>query len=151
MLGRVLAAEFQVVSRQGDVMGAWGSGPFENDDALDWIGELATGSGLAAVEEALDLPAASGEYPEAPECSVAIAAAETVAAMKGSPREDLPSEVTAFVKAAGEPPPSLVDAANSSVQRVLERSELRDLWEESDDYDGWRAGVADLKRRLGAG
>jgi hypothetical protein len=132
-------------------MGAWGPGPFENDDALDWIGELAASSALATVEDALDLPAASADFPEAPECSVAVAAAETVAAMQGKPSDDLPDTVATFVRVAKKPTASLVEAASSAVARVLEKSELRELWEESDDYAGWRASLIDLQRRLRAG
>jgi hypothetical protein len=132
-------------------MGAWGSGPFENDDALDWVSELAGSSGMAAIEDALELPAASADYPDAPECSIAVAAAETVAAMKGKPSDDLPEEVVAFVSTASRPSQSLIDAAGSAVARVLEKSELRELWEESDDYDSWRASLVDVRRRLTAG
>ena len=34
-------------------MGAWGSGPFENDDAVDWVGELYEGGGLDTCRSAL--------------------------------------------------------------------------------------------------
>jgi len=132
-------------------MGAWGTGPFENDVALDWVSELAGSSGLTAIEDALGLPAAAADYPGAPGCSIAIAAAETVAAMKGKPRDHLPNEVMAFLKRASGPSPSLVDAAGSALARVLEKSELRDLWEGSDYYDEWRASLIDLRRRLTAG
>jgi hypothetical protein len=132
-------------------MGAWGAGSFENDDALDWASELAGSSGVAAVEDALDLSATSAEYLEAPECSIGLAAAETVAAMNGKPAADLPDEVAAFARAAGRPTGSLVDAASSAVARVLEKSELRELWEESESYDDWRARLIDLQQRLRGG
>ncbi len=54
-------------------MGAWGSGPFENDDACDWLDELAD-SGVAALRAALAL-ADDAEYLEAPDGSVIVAAA----------------------------------------------------------------------------
>ena len=57
-------------------MGAWGSGPFENDDACDWLDELAD-SGVAALREALAL-ADAADYLEAPDGSVVVAAAEVV-------------------------------------------------------------------------
>jgi hypothetical protein len=130
-------------------MGAWGSGPFENDIALNWVSELAASTGLSAIEGALELPAASADYPKAPESSIAVAAAETVAAMKGKPPDNLPEEVVAFVKTASRPSQSLIDAASSAVARVLEKSELRELWAESDYYDSWRATLIDVRRRLG--
>ena len=39
--------------------------------------------------------------------------------------------------------------ARKAVERIVEKSELRDLWEESESYDAWRADVANLRERLG--
>jgi hypothetical protein len=103
---------------------------------------------MGTVEDALELPPASADYPEAVDCSIAVAAAETVAAMNGKPIDDLPGEVTAFVRLANRPKESLVLAARSAVARVLKRSELREIFEESDDYNEWRASLRDLQRRL---
>lgn len=55
-------------------MGARGAGGFENDDATDWVIELAAGSGDAVLRDALVSVASAGDrYLEAPDCSVAIA------------------------------------------------------------------------------
>ncbi len=68
-------------------MGAWGLGPFENDAALDCVGDLADAdpgaivSGLlGAMREVTD----SGEHIENPEADAAVAAAVLVAARLGA-------------------------------------------------------------------
>jgi Domain of unknown function (DUF4259) len=64
-------------------MGAWGHGSFENDDAADWVHEFELQGASAVVpaqESVSKIP--EDEYLEAPEASVAIAAAEIVAAAR---------------------------------------------------------------------
>ncbi len=65
-------------------MGAWGEGPFDNDDASDWAYEL---DGLDAafrlrvLADALDV-GEPGEYLEAPDGANAVAAAAVVTWMR---------------------------------------------------------------------
>jgi hypothetical protein len=45
----------------------------------------------------------------------------------------------------------LIDKSLRAIEHILsERSELRELWQDSDEYDNWRASVDDLKARIGA-
>src|SRR5215468_1909995 len=71
--------------RLGEPMGAWGHGSFENDDAADWVHEFEL-QGASAVVSALEYISRfpEEEYLEAPGASVAIAAAEIVAAARDS-------------------------------------------------------------------
>ena len=65
-------------------MGAWGLGNFDNGDALDWVVDLKEPSGLGILEKPLSaVQTKSHGYLEAPECSIALAAAEVVAALCG--------------------------------------------------------------------
>ena len=57
-------------------MGAWGVAAFDNDDAMDWLIDLAD-EGPELLESTLDLPPQGAEGPEA---ANAVAAAEMVAA-----------------------------------------------------------------------
>jgi len=41
----------------------------------------------------------------------------------------------------------LSNFASSSFEHILERSELKDLWVESNDYDKWRETVKELRNR----
>ena len=77
-------------------MGCWGVGNFENDDALDWLGDLQDGAGFGAVERVLGARL-NGACIEAPEASESLAASEVVAALLGRPSGDLPVEVARWV------------------------------------------------------
>ena len=75
-------------------MGAWGTGSFDNDDALDFVVRLereGETSIRAAFEDVTGLDA--GDYLEAPEASSAIAAGEVVAAARDGDVSRLPEAV----------------------------------------------------------
>jgi hypothetical protein len=129
-------------------MGAWGFQAFENDDALDWLGELESG-GVEAVRQGLT--AAGDGYIEAPDGSVAIAAAEITAAAQGSPPGDLPEEAATWVTAHGdELGTDDVQLALEAVERVAGReSELAELWDDADEPE-WQESLDNLSERLRA-
>jgi uncharacterized protein DUF4259 len=146
------SGELQVIPTGEEDMGAWGTGSFENDDARDWIGDLAESAGLSAVDSALDVVATSARYLEAPECCAALAAAEVVAALGGRPGATVPEEVSTFARGHPRPSPALVATAKTANHKIMQQSELLDLWRDSDEFESWRAEVADLQHRLeGAG
>ena len=131
-------------------MGAWGAGPFENDDAGDWVWELEDDVDGSVIIEALsavvDTPV--DEQPEAPECSNALAAAEIVAAGRGLRGPALPSEASVWIQAHSDLiEPGLIALASGAVERIAIDSELKDLWDEAGD-DAWAAYVSDLLSRL---
>jgi hypothetical protein len=99
-------------------MGAWAYGNFANDDALDWVGTL-TDRGSAAIIQALSAVSKSDEYLDAPFASAAIAAAEVVAALAGSPAATLPPEVSTWVASQPKPTQALLGLARGAVERVL--------------------------------
>jgi hypothetical protein len=132
-------------------MGAWGWGPFDNDDAADWVGEFRGAdrdTGLRAVGAALRTVAEArpDDYLDAPEGTMAVAAAEVVAAVHGldvletSYNEELLAWVaTMQLPADGE----LVSLAVQALERVKgPESELADLWDEVNDLS-WRRAVDD--------
>ena len=132
-------------------MGASGAGSFDNDDAMDWVSELAGASDWSHVEAAFESvnDLAPDDYLQAPEASVALAAAEVVAAAIDAPGADLPDEVKDWVKDHGEEvAPRHAKEARKAVDRVAEKSELLDLWTESDDATSWQAAIVDLQKRL---
>ncbi len=129
-------------------MGAWGHSAFENDDALDWVAELEAAedtSILMAVFEAV--LEADEDYIEIPEATITIAAAEVVAALLGQAHPTLPREVQAWVAGQENVDVRVVEQARSAVNRVLEDSELKDVWEDAGS-DDWKMGVEALLRRL---
>jgi len=131
-------------------MGAWGHRSFDNDDAADFGLELEA-RGWEAVQSALQAAStlAPDDYLEAPEASQALAAAEVVAAVKRGDLSRLPGDVQAAVAEIGPlPDPSLVTQAQAAVERVVNQSELQELWAEVDEFDAWRADVEALASLL---
>jgi hypothetical protein len=134
-------------------MGAWGHGSFDNDDALDWLAELAESYRPEPIYAAvLGIAEASAEaYIEAPAASNALAAGEVVAAQLGKPAANLPEDASDFVSHAASPTPRLVAATRKAVARILAASELRDLWAETEHFTAWQSVVQDLSARLKGG
>ena len=62
--------------------GAWDSGSFGNDDAMDWVGDCVRSTGTKYVASTLE-KATKTDFLESPDCSSAIAAAEVVGAARG--------------------------------------------------------------------
>ncbi len=133
-------------------MGAWGTGSFDNDDAGDFLAEVTDSGDLALVREVLDNVLTSTEYVEAPDACQAIVAAEIVAAALGratlaaQQQNDL-SRWLASIRPKIDA--DLVAQAREALTRILaENSELRELWEETDDFAEWRALVSELGQQL---
>jgi hypothetical protein len=132
-------------------MGAWGPGNFENDAALDWLYDFGendfrlierTLAGVAAMVEADEL--------DAYEASEVLAAAECVAAAVGFPPHDPPQELADWLAENSPMPvkPAYVEMARQAVARVLAKSELRELWLESEEFGEWETAVTNLQSRL---
>ncbi len=131
-------------------MGAWGIGHFDNDEAGDWAWELEEAKSPAPVIMAFDEIDACSDYLDAGAGCIGLAAAEAVAASIGKPAADLPDDVARSVSAWPAPAdPGLVARARSVVDKILAAdSELRQLWEETNEFDAWQSKVADLRSRL---
>jgi hypothetical protein len=129
-------------------MGAWSHTSFGNDDALDFITEVEE-DGEPAIANAFEVVnfLKPDDYLEAPDASVALAAAELVAARRGKPPADFPPQAAEVVARINDHR-TLSEGAVKAVKRVLDYSELKDLWAESQEFDKWRADVHDLLERL---
>ena len=75
-----------------DRMGTWGTGPFDNDDAGDWVYELEEATDLGLVREPLRTALDTDDYLELAEGNNAIAAAAIVAASLDGAHEHLSEE-----------------------------------------------------------
>lgn len=129
-------------------MGTWDVGPFDNDTAADFCGDLdeaAAGEREGIVRGALTRVIDTVDYLEAPESDVAVAAAALVAAQcpGGEPADP--------VYGPEEPLPdltSLRDLARQALDRVMTApSELMELWGESDGGP-WHANFRQLQNVL---
>lgn len=130
-------------------MGAWGAGSFENDDAMDWLDELCDASDAETVRTALLTVTENAAYLEAPDCSIGLAAAEIVAALKGTPSGDMPdSAKECLPKLKMTADHDLVSLASRAVERIKTDSELKELWDESESTDEWYDVVRNLESRL---
>lgn len=136
-------------------MGTWSADPFGNDDAVDWIYALEKTDDLSLIAETiqkvLDI---DSEDLEAPEAVEAIAAADTIARLKGdfyiknAYTESLDYWIANHPIT---PPQELVDSVILAMDRILtEPSELLELWQDSEDFDAWAKEMQDLKARLGS-
>ena len=129
-------------------MGGWGAGSFENDDAQDFLGTLHEKQPVDLHKMLAEIADHEG-YLEAPECSVAIAAAEVVATAKGNPPPAVPKQIEEWVgKVEGAPSAEMSELAQRAVERVRTNSELKDLWLEAEGLNEWSTALRDLEARL---
>ena len=133
-------------------MPGWGTGSFENEDAQGFLGRLHS-LGIEDLKPIL-ARAADQDYLEAPESSIAVAAAEVVAALGSAFKDETASSATLrqvvdwISKSESGAPPDLVDLARRAVDRVRTNSELKDLWLEAEGLNEWSAALRDLTKRL---
>lgn len=126
-------------------MGAWAQGVFDNDTAEDWTDKFDGNPPTSIVEKAIGAASKSKSLPQEI-CSVALAAAEVIAASRGNPCPDLPPSIKAWImKKPFRADDALAQQAIGCLDRIATRSELAELWEHEST---WRRGLAGLKARL---
>ena len=130
-------------------MGANGAKNFENDDASDWVYDLTESDGPELLTEAF-ATVEKLDFADAPDCCIALAAAEVVAAAKGKPSSDLPDEIRTWLENQEHLDrfKKLDKRAAKVAKKVQAKSELRDQWEESDGWHNWQMAVEGLLKRL---
>lgn len=133
-------------------MDAWSAGNFGNEDAVEWLKTVTNGGGESTIRQAIEcielFP--EDEFLDAVFCSQALAAAEFIAAARGNPPgEDFPKEAEAWLKENSlQPDENLLQATRRAVDRILNNSELKELWQEGCSNDEWHLTIIDLRRRL---
>lgn len=106
-------------------MGTWGCGLFQNDNALDWLGDFADS---ATVEMLLTTMSDTSDF----NCENVLAAAAVVTALRGNPTADtsVSEQIrTILAENALEMSGELRSAACSAVKRIGSSSDLRARWE----------------------
>lgn len=125
-------------------MGVWGTGSFENDEALDFAAEIQSVDALVnevrlhEVGDQLDVDKA---------CRVLVVG-ECVAAMRGHRHASMPEDLAERLQGFGTPDDNLFDNARDSVSMAITSSELSDLWAESSERSGFNLAMTDLIDRL---
>ena len=133
-------------------MGAWGTGPFDNDDAADFaasLDDLDTDEKPEAIREALAEAAQETDYLERDEGGAAVAAAALVAAQQ--PDGDQFESVYGPKQPVPDLPEEFRQLALDALTRVLaDDSELNELWSDSPDGETWFAMITRLTEALTA-
>jgi len=132
-------------------MGAWGSGSFENDTAMDWAAEVQSVDDVRRPFERLkEETDAHGVEPElvldADFACELIAAAETVAMMMGRRSRDFPDDLAERLANAAEPDDLLFHQARNGALHALRHSELAELWEEAVEEGGTNPWLEEMTR-----
>ncbi len=142
-----------MLENEEDEIVSWDPGNFGNDDALEWLKHLIEQGSESTIREAIECIDGypQDEFLDAIFCSQALAAAEMIAAAKGSPAmEGFPEEAAAWLE---KNPLNLDDeflkSTRNAVDRILNNSELKELWQEGCANDEWHLTIIDLRRRLG--
>ena len=137
-------------------MGAWGSGSFENDTAMDWAAGVSSIADVRQPFERLQTLTGTADQVETDPIDAVlacelIAAAETVAMLMGRAVPGFPEELRERLRDAGEPDDRLYHQARGAIGRVLRNSELAELWAESAADAGlndWHVAITGLVARL---
>ncbi|MFT3684407.1 MAG: DUF4259 domain-containing protein [Phycisphaerales bacterium] len=152
-------------------MGAWGTGIFDNDDAMDWVigwetapegeGTTSDPGKLNFVIGALAAAADAKDYLDSDAGAAALAAAEIVAAASGKPArsfvkgkdaDESLTELAAWSRSVNARPlndSKARELACQAIDRVLgPDSELAELWDDSEHSTEWRAIADELRKRL---
>jgi hypothetical protein len=130
-------------------MGSWNCKPFGNDTALDWLSELECALDDGCCSAALNKILQSGAALDSDECQEAIAAAAILEASRRHPISGIPKNARAWIVEHGfSASPELLKSAVQAVELIAEKSELRELWQESSSYKAWQKEMAALLTAL---
>ena len=146
-------------------MGTWGLGNFENDIAMDLVAEISDSPNgatilVSSIQATANTPVS--EFLDVEDAMETLVAIEFLSAQKGNLAEDFPEEGAqwleendlldgdSFIGGTREEKGSfLVELSLKAIDRIIgANSELREVWEDSDDYDEWLISLDDLKVRL---
>ncbi|MFE1291186.1 DUF4259 domain-containing protein [Streptomyces sp. NPDC058751] len=128
-------------------MGTWDVGPFDNDTAADFAGDLdeaAEGERERMIRRVLERVADAEDRLDTPDAERAVAAAALVVAQHPD------GEPACSVYGPSEPLPEFPAdfrtlAVEALDQVIAEPSELAELWGEAQDGPKWRQGVVRLR------
>lgn len=136
-------------------MGTWSHEPFGNDSANDWAYELESQKDFSLVARAIQTVLDAGaDYLDSDAAVEAVAATEVLAKAlgRGTQTDAYTEKVDAWLKSlAVKPTADLLSKAQAALTRIMgPDSELRELWEESDDFESWESSIKALQSAVGA-
>lgn len=126
-------------------MGTWSEDNFANDDAADWVGQLEKSKGLTVLLSPIESVISNNDYLESYQCYEALAAAEIIASDVTGDTSTIPKEAHAWLNKKqglfGKKPQIKKEhalIAKLAVEKIIENSELKELWEETEHYSKWQ-------------
>lgn len=127
-------------------MGAWNNGIFDNDDAMDWLMEFQEGRSVKKIKSTLRK--ASKDHEEY--FGRGLAAAETVAIMRGHPCDSAPKELIDWLlnRRKKHEGLELNELAITVAQDIVKDKDIHSLWEDAESRSEWIRIVKDLIKRL---
>lgn len=134
-------------------MGAWGTLNFENDTALDLVYEIEE-EGANRIKIAIEAVNSREEdsFLDSDLCSEALAAIEYIAAAKDKVSEDFPEDAEEWLTPANKESllaiRNLISNSKQAIDRIKHNSELKDLWEETEDFEEWNKVLDGLVTRI---
>ena len=133
-------------------MGTWDYNNFNNDDAAGFIFEVID-LGLEKVIEIISVVAKTKEsdYLEAPMGSAALVVIEIMAAIIGKQSKDFPEALEEWLKHNKDTSidENIILISQKAIDRIMgNQSEIKELWQESDDYVKWCGAIEDLRIRI---
>ncbi len=137
-------------------MGAWCTDNFSNDIAADWVATLENSKGVKALMAPIERIHKFTGYLQIEECSEALAASEVIAAAISSDYSVAPENVQTWLNTktgfifAKKPQINKSHSikAIEVVERILNESELKELWQDSDEFENWQGKQQSLLAKL---
>ncbi|QQO32267.1 DUF4259 domain-containing protein [Bradyrhizobium diazoefficiens] len=131
--------------------GGWAADTLANDDASDLLGQIVPNGSVELIRSALDAALTPVSPVNDERASRALAAAEMVAAMMGSPSRYLPAPCKEWAALhSKDANRDLIQLAVRTVDRVVKDSGTQELMQEggAKNLQDWQMSVTNLKARL---
>jgi len=127
-------------------MGAWCTDNFSNDIAAEWLASLEKSKGTKFLMSPIERISQNAGYLKIEECSEALAASEVVAAAVSADYSIAPESVQTWLQTkkgfifAKTPQVKIAHSSQAIqvVERILNESELKELWQDSQEFDSWQ-------------
>jgi hypothetical protein len=142
-------------------MGAWEVGNFGNDDAMDFVGDVTETGGKDLIFSTIQALINNTDYIESPDCCTGLAAIEFVAAAKENAAEDFPEEAAEWLTknkllpfttggfiGFGTKEVDITSMSVRAIEKIRTESELKELWQESGEFEEWVKVLDQLKERV---
>jgi acyl carrier protein len=129
-------------------MGAWGIGNFENDTIQDWIIELVEAQDINLLSESIEM-VLEDNYLDADVACIAIGAVEILAALQNRPGKEInEDELQEWILQHKGQGTNLLEKSHKALGKILAESELKELWEKTEDYGNWVTTIKELQSRI---